>query len=272
MQRSARRPALLVLAFVTVAALLAPATPADAQGRRRPGRAPRASAVEAEPAPAPPSAAGAAQAEAGSDADEEARRLFLAGEEAYDGGRYEEALASFSRAYALSGRPGLLFNIGSVSERLRRDREALRSYQAYLQAEPEAANREFVERRIAFLSEQIGVVERREREVTEALDAASPAAEPQVALAPAPRTRAADALDGPASIAPGALSADGELARDEGGGSGDAWWVWALAGAVAVAAGVGIAVAVGASSGNEPAPPVRGDFGPGGVVIALEGL
>lgn len=70
---------------------------------------------------------------------------------AMENGRYEEALEAFERAYRLSDRPGLLFNIGSVAERLRRDGEAISAYERYLERVPDAPNRKDVERRIALL-------------------------------------------------------------------------------------------------------------------------
>lgn len=91
--------------------------------------------------------------------DEEARSLFHAGRAAMSEGRYEDALGYFERAYELSPRAALLFNIGAVAERLRRDRDALEAYRAYLAAAPEAENRLEVERRIALLEEAIAASE-----------------------------------------------------------------------------------------------------------------
>jgi tetratricopeptide (TPR) repeat protein len=48
------------------------------------------------------------------------------------------------------------------------------------------------------------------------------------------------------------------------------WWFWTIVGVAVVGAGVGIGFAVG--SRDELAAPTPGDVGPGGVVIALEGL
>jgi tetratricopeptide (TPR) repeat protein len=85
--------------------------------------------------------------------DEEARALFAAGQVAYDDGRYESALEYFQRAYDLSHRPLLLYNIGSCAEHLRMDQRALDAYHQYLVEVPTAANRSAVESRI-------GVIER----------------------------------------------------------------------------------------------------------------
>ncbi len=52
------------------------------------------------------------------DSDEEAKRLFEEGDAAYAAGKYALAIAAFEKAYALSGRPGLLFNLANAHERL----------------------------------------------------------------------------------------------------------------------------------------------------------
>lgn len=94
----------------------------------------------------------AAQEEAPmSGTDEEARALFDAGRVAFDEGRFENALEHFRRAYDLSQRPGLLFNIATAADRLRNDEEALDAFERYLELVPETENRASVEARIAAL-------------------------------------------------------------------------------------------------------------------------
>src|SRR5204863_122677 len=61
----------------------------------------------------------------------------------------------------------LLFDIGSAAERLRRDDEAMRAYQQYLDTLPNAPNREYVESRIVFLREQLGAAYRARQTATE---------------------------------------------------------------------------------------------------------
>lgn len=90
-----------------------------------------------------------------SERDDEARGLFLAGSAAFDRGHFEEALDHFQRAYELSARPGLLFNIGHTAERLRRDELALESFERYLAEDPDAEKRDQVERRIELLRQAI---------------------------------------------------------------------------------------------------------------------
>lgn len=64
--------------------------------------------------------------------DEEARSLFTAGQTAFEAGRFERALEYFERAYELSHRPGLLYNIGVAADRLRHDERALEAFEAFL--------------------------------------------------------------------------------------------------------------------------------------------
>lgn len=87
--------------------------------------------------------------------DAEARALFNAGEIAYSEGRWESALAYFERAYEMSHRPILLFNIGSSAEHLRRDEIALEAFRRYLAEIPDAGNRAAVASRIAILEQVV---------------------------------------------------------------------------------------------------------------------
>jgi tetratricopeptide (TPR) repeat protein len=167
--------------------------------------------------------------------DAEARSLFEAGRTAYGAGRYEAALRYFDDAYELSRRAGLLFNIASSAERLQQNERALEAYRAYLAAEPEAENRAFVERRIAFL-------ESRATEVATPEEAAA-------TVATEPRG---------APVAP---------LTDSGGDVTGEWWFWTIIAAVVVVAavGIGVGVALGADSGVQE--PLAGDLP---VVMALE--
>ncbi|MBN8611494.1 MAG: hypothetical protein J0L92_12955 [Deltaproteobacteria bacterium] len=164
------------------------------------------------------------------DPDEEARNIFQAGRDAYARGEYGEALVAFRRAFDLSGRAELQFNIGQAADRLRHDREALAAFEAYLEAVPDAENRVEVEARLRVLRSEI------------ARDDALRAQ----AMAGSTQTPASD----PPIV--------------------EQWWFWTLIGVAAVGAGVGIGFAVG--SRDELAPPTPGDLGPGGVIMALEGL
>ena len=83
--------------------------------------------------------------------DDEARALYSAGEIAYNEGRFQSALEYFQRAYELSSRPALLYNIGSAAERVRQDDVALAAFEQYLTEVPEAPNRAAVQARIEIL-------------------------------------------------------------------------------------------------------------------------
>lgn len=91
--------------------------------------------------------------------DREARALFDAGSVAFGEGRYESALRHFENAYALSPRPGMLFNIATAYDRLHRDREALDHFRRYVDAIPDAPNRAEAEARISALEASMEVIE-----------------------------------------------------------------------------------------------------------------
>ena len=95
---------------------------------------------------APPAHAdGAEQAQAASPA---ARAAFEQGRDAYDRGRFGEALEHFERAYSLSPHPKLLYNIGRSADSDGQVERAVSAYSSYLSAFPAAENREFVEARL----------------------------------------------------------------------------------------------------------------------------
>ena len=85
----------------------------------------------------------------------EARRQFELGVAEYEAGQLESALVRFSRAHALSHAAELLYNVATVHERLRHDEEALQAYEAYLEAVPDAADRETIEARVRILRDAI---------------------------------------------------------------------------------------------------------------------
>lgn len=84
--------------------------------------------------------------------DEEAHRRFEAGSLAFQAGRYDDAMDDFQRAYRLSHRPELLYNVGQCADRLRHDAEALEAFEGYLrEAGDDASHRTEVEARVAVL-------------------------------------------------------------------------------------------------------------------------
>jgi tetratricopeptide (TPR) repeat protein len=93
----------------------------------------------------------ASSASADAETDEEARALYQAGRIAFDQGRFDSALDYFQRSYELSGRPALLFNIGSAADRLRRDEIALEAFERYLEEVPDSPDLASVQARIRVL-------------------------------------------------------------------------------------------------------------------------
>lgn len=85
----------------------------------------------------------------------QAKRAFNDGTEAYTAGDFQTALERFQRAYELTGSPDLLYNIATVSDRMRLDERALEAYEGYLEARPKSADREHVESRIEVLRDAI---------------------------------------------------------------------------------------------------------------------
>ncbi len=79
----------------------------------------------------------------------EARRLFARGEREVAAGRFDAALASYTRAHDLSHLPGFLFNIGFCHHHLEHWPEAVDFLQRYLEALPDAPNRADAEQLLA---------------------------------------------------------------------------------------------------------------------------
>jgi tetratricopeptide (TPR) repeat protein len=69
--------------------------------------------------------------------DERARELYLRGDRLYAEGSYDEAVVAFEKAYELSQRPALLYDMANALERLGRYEEALRRLQDYVPYAPE---------------------------------------------------------------------------------------------------------------------------------------
>lgn len=164
--------------------------------------------------------------------DAEAHSWFQAGRSAFSDGRYEDALTAFRRAYDLSRRPALLFNIGASAEHLQRDLEALEAFQRYVELVPDAGNRREVEARIRALRRTLYGEEEEE----------SP--EPDVGQ-----------LHGGSAPSEGEGSSRGVASQ---------WWFWtAIGGVVAV-----VAVVVGVTlAGGGHQPFMEGDIG--GTIMTL---
>lgn len=83
-----------------------------------------------------------------------AGRHFAAAQDAFSQGRFVEAAREFQATYDITRDPVLLFNVGESRERAGDAAGALKSYQAYLAAQPAATDRAEVEKRVARLKAQ----------------------------------------------------------------------------------------------------------------------
>jgi hypothetical protein len=91
--------------------------------------------------------------------DERARVHYAAGEDFFRRGDYETALREFTVSHEASGRPELLFNIGSCHERLAHYAEAASYFERYLNEAAAPNDPEVLRDRIANLRARTAVVE-----------------------------------------------------------------------------------------------------------------
>lgn len=186
--------------------------------------------------------AGASDADPGLDParDAEARALFEAGRVAFSDGRFEDALQYFTRAYELSGRAVLLYNVGTSQDRLRHEAEAVAAFERYLELAPDAPNRREVEGRLRVLREEL------EREQAEEAERAA-------------RAQAAGAA-GAASASGSAAVGASEGSQQDGGGEDvlASWWLWTIIGVVAAGAIAGAVIATQVETGDTYPPYVLG--------------
>jgi tetratricopeptide (TPR) repeat protein len=83
-----------------------------------------------------------------------ARRHFERGEKLFALGKFDEALEEYQTAFDAKPLPGFLYNIGQCYRNLGDYDQAIFSFKKYLKLEPEAPNKEPVERLIAELEEK----------------------------------------------------------------------------------------------------------------------
>ena len=81
----------------------------------------------------------------------DAKTHFRLGAKYYKEARYREAITEFETAYRIKPSGVLHYNIGQAYEKLGDVPSALGSYTAYLREEPQAPNRETVQRAVANL-------------------------------------------------------------------------------------------------------------------------
>jgi tetratricopeptide (TPR) repeat protein len=119
-----------------------------------------------------PAVHAAAAAPGAADVDPEAVAAYEAGSRAYALGNYEEAVAGFERAFELSQRSELLFNLGQAYSRwydisgdvghLKKARKLLQNYLAFIERQPEGEDPEAesqARERLAEIERQIGDAE-----------------------------------------------------------------------------------------------------------------
>jgi tetratricopeptide (TPR) repeat protein len=111
---------------------------------------------------------------------ERAHQAFLVGQAAFNGGRYEEALAHFRESYRLSARPELLLTLAQTTRKLGHFDEAIAFIDRYLASDPPRA---MLRPTYEFLGQL-----RAERKAAQAR--AAPATQPTGALVATPRATA----------------------------------------------------------------------------------
>jgi tetratricopeptide (TPR) repeat protein len=82
------------------------------------------------------------------DGKADARPHVVAADTAYKLGKFDVALAEYSKAYELFPAPPILFNLGQCHMNLKHWDRAIFFYEGYLRARPDASNRALVEDRL----------------------------------------------------------------------------------------------------------------------------
>lgn len=113
----------------------------------RDGAAAQDVAVQAEPV----TPVNAAVSPGSRPATRSADALFAGGVAAFNAGKFEDALASFERAYAVQARPRFLLEVARAADAAGRRERAIEAYSAYLVAFPSAPKRGFAEARLSAL-------------------------------------------------------------------------------------------------------------------------
>jgi tetratricopeptide (TPR) repeat protein len=120
---------------------------------------------------------------------EKARALYSSATTHYNLSEYADALKDFKEAYRLISDPVLLFNIAQCHRQLREFEDAARFYRAYRRENPDASNREEVDRLIAQMD--VAVAEKRTQQPPTGTLPAHAEPSPAPIVAPPPSTTAA---------------------------------------------------------------------------------
>jgi tetratricopeptide (TPR) repeat protein len=151
-----------------------------------------------------------AAARAAPEDDEQARARYEAGKVAYERKDYAAAYEQFRRAYLISQRPELLFNMSSALQRLDRPHEAAESLRAYLRVVPDEPDRVSIGERIRALEEKQRLLDEERARATPSVPAATAVAVPRPGRTPIYKR----------------------------------WWLWTVVGLALAGAAVGIGVGV----------------------------
>lgn len=116
----------------------------------------------------------------------EAEKLYFQGQQAYDAGKYDDALAAWEKSYALSKLPALLFNIAQAQRQRAHPGDCTKAsanYKKFISLAPKAAERPTAEGFIAELAPCV------ENEAKPAIVVPPPTATPQPTITPPPITQ-----------------------------------------------------------------------------------
>lgn len=160
----------------------------------------------------------------------EAKRLYQSGTKHFALSEYEQAVADFKEGYRRKEDPVFLYNVAQCYRQMKgHEEDALKFYRSYLRQQPNATNREDVERKIEGLEKALA---------EQAKLRSSPPATP-MAVVEKPSDQATE------KPAPKPLYKK--------------WWLWTTVGAVVVV-GVGVGLGVGLTLGKSSQtnfPPIQ---------------
>jgi tetratricopeptide (TPR) repeat protein len=186
------------------------------------------------------SASFASRARADDKAD--ARPHVAAADAAYKVGKFDDALAEYSKAYALYPAPPILFNLGQCEMNLKHWDRAIFFYEGYLRARPDAKNRVLVEDLLRDAHAALDT-EAHEREAKRIEDEATAAEKARNAEAARLRVEAQLAQQEEARAAAEHMRLADEqrelvvIRERDHGGIYRKWWFWSIVGTAAIAAG-----------------------------------
>jgi len=192
--------------------------------------------------------AAAGPTRAGDPAVEQAKAHFAEAQKHFKLGRFDEALAEYTKAYEAKALPAFLFNIGQCHRKLERYDKAIHFYKSYLRDMPEAPNRKLVDDLIS-KSKQALEEQRKAEEERLASEEARKLEEQEQ------RERKAEEARLQAELEKARIQAEVEKAKLAAGEKdGDppvytTWWFWTIIGGVA-AAGIAGGVVGGVLTGG----------------------